>query len=247
MALQSESPHLPSPSAHRGTRVRGLSNPESRELRRKKSPALIAACLSLWAVAIVLGGRELLRYECRPGDVAAGRSEWPAGSSLRPPTDRPVLLMFMHPHCPCSRASLNNLDRLMTHASDRVRVEILFVEPMDTKPGWARGALWDRATELRGVQVRVDRGGKEAKRFAATVSGQVVVYDEHGRLAFRGGLTPARGHEGDNRGMDLLIARFLGTDRSEYASTPVFGCPLLDDQEDTAVPGEGGAEGIQWR
>ena len=55
-------------------------------------------------------------------------------------------------------------------------------------------------------------------------SGHALLFDRDGRLLFRGGITPARGHEGDNFGASAIAARLAG--RPARAEAPVFGCPI---------------------
>ena len=52
-----------------------------------------------------------------------------------------------------------------------------------------------------------------------------VVAREGGRLLFRGGITPSRGHEGDNAGR-RRIASLLANGSADGRQTRVFGCPL---------------------
>jgi hypothetical protein len=72
-----------------------------------------------------------------------------------------------------------------------------------------------------------DEGGAEARRFGATTSGHAVLYSPDGRLLFRGGLTGARGHAGDNANLDALAAVLDGAP-SPHINVPVFGCPLFE-------------------
>src|SRR5262249_57501676 len=85
--------------------------------------------------------------------------------------------------------------------------------------------LWSSAERIPGVSVALDAGGAEAKRFGAETSGAVVLYDPAGRLVFHGGITAARGHEGDSFGQQR-IAAFLSGARADRADAPVFGCAL---------------------
>ena len=80
------------------------------------------------------------------------------------------------------------------------------------------------ARNLPGAEVRLDRDGVESRRFGAETSGAVRVYSPDGRLVFSGGLTSARGHEGDSEGTIAIAALLAGT--SSAASSPTFGCPL---------------------
>src|SRR5262249_1932415 len=69
--------------------------------------------LLAWAAVAVLGFWSLALYETRPGCAADPPPDWPDRSRLRCDPDRPTLLMFLHPHCPCSRASLEELTVLL--------------------------------------------------------------------------------------------------------------------------------------
>ncbi len=68
--------------------------------------------------------------------------------------------------------------------------------------------------------------GDEARRFGAATSGHVMLYDAAGRLHFSGGITPARGHEGDSLGRDAVIDLIEAYRSAGRRCSPVFGCPL---------------------
>ena len=78
------------------------------------------------------------------------------------------------------------------------------------------------------MKVAADFDSAEAKRFSATTSGHAMLFDRGGRLRFSGGITDARGHEGDNDGRDAVVSIINGGDRMP-AATPVFGCSLYDN------------------
>jgi hypothetical protein len=46
-------------------------------------------------------------------------------------------------------------------------------------------------------------------------------------LLFSGGITPARGHEGDSAGSDAIVELVKGRIPSNVIREPVFGCTLL--------------------
>jgi hypothetical protein len=186
---------------------------------------LIASCV-LWLFVIVAGVRYLWGYESTPGVAASAPDRWPAGSRIRPAADRPTLVMLAHPQCPCTRSSIAELSRLMTQAQGRVTAYVLFVKPPDFSGGWERTDLWASAAAIPGVTVVRDDDGVEAARFGAATSGQTVLYDAAGRLIFSGGITAARGHEGDNAGRAAVVS-LLVNDESERKETPVYGCPLF--------------------
>jgi hypothetical protein len=193
--------------------------------------------LGFWGAAVCGGFLTLWSYQAAPGPIAAAPESWPGSSRLARPADRPVLVVALHPQCPCSRATIAELSRLLAHTAAPPAVHLLFVAPPDVSDAWVRSTLWDVAADIPGVRVVRD-DGTEARRFGARVSGQVLVYDGAGRLQFNGGITATRGHEGDNAGRTAIRALLAG--QPHRASTFVFGC-LLFDGDGRAAPWAGGA------
>jgi hypothetical protein len=192
---------------------------------RKNGLILLAAC-ALWVFVISIGIRHLWGYESTPGVAASAPDRWPADSRIKHAADRATLVMLAHPQCPCTRASIGELARLMTQAQGRVTAYVLFVKPPGFSDGWEQTDLWASAAAIPGVRVVVDDEGVEAGRFGAATSGQTVLYDATGELIFSGGITSARGHAGDNAGRTAVVS-LLTADESEQKETPVFGCPLF--------------------
>jgi hypothetical protein len=79
----------------------------------------------------------------------------------------------------------------------------------------------------------MDTDGREARRFGAATSGQAYLYDQSGCCLFAGGITPLRGHEGDNPGMSAILSWILEA-RAESTTWPVTGCPLFDSDVGSA-------------
>jgi hypothetical protein len=135
--------------------------------------------------------------------------------------------MFLHPQCPCSKASLNELAEIVAREPNKANVEIVFVNPKGAGPDWARTSLREQAATLPSVRL-IDDDGTLAQRLGAETSGYVVLYDVDGRLLFSGGITRSRGHEGDNSGRQAICALLQGTAQADVtAKTPVYGCPLF--------------------
>jgi glyoxylase-like metal-dependent hydrolase (beta-lactamase superfamily II) len=134
--------------------------------------------------------------------------------------------MFVHPRCPCSRASLAELREIMAQANGRLNAFVLFLRPQGTADVWEHTATWAAAQDIPGVAVRVDRDGAEAARFGAATSGHTVLYNAEGRLLFAGGITAARGHVGDNSGRQSVLA--LLDNKSAAPAHLVYGCRLRD-------------------
>jgi hypothetical protein len=181
--------------------------------------------LVVWLVTCVGGLLLLWRYKARPGDPGAPPARWPSPPGLALATDHPTLVMSVHPRCACTRASLAELEHVLAGAPG-VTAYVLFVIPPGEAPGWERGGLWDRANAMPHVHAIADRDGAlSVGAFRLAVSGHVLVYGTDGALRFSGGITPARGHEGDSIGRER-VAAVLADETPDAATSHVFGCAL---------------------
>ena len=135
--------------------------------------------------------------------------------------------MLVHPHCPCSRASVGELALLLAKAQGLSTTHVLFHQPAGVPADWHRTDLWSTASTIPGVTVSVDHDGIEARRFGIATSGHTLLYDGDGRLRFTGGITASRGHSGDNAGRTSVVALLL-RQPAQRRSTSVFGCSLLN-------------------
>jgi len=204
----------------------------------KKSPIVLFS-LSVWLLIVVIGLSSLARYANKAGAFGEPPPQWPAYSAIPRRFGSPTLVMMVHPQCPCSRASIGELARLMVSLQGRVSANVVFVRPEGFAEDWEKTDLWTSAALIPGVTVSSDDDGSEARRFGSQTSGQVVVYGTNGRLLFSGGVTAARGHSGDNDGSNSIIARLTGNGLS-VEQTPVFGCPLFKAERDVASQGSAG-------
>jgi hypothetical protein len=187
--------------------------------------------IGAWVIAIACGFAVLWRYASAPGAHSSAPRAWPDGVALARANDRATLVMFVHPRCPCSRASVAELARLVTRVRGHVRPAIVFVRPAAAPAELAGGELRTMAATVPDVAI-VDDDGTLARRFGAATSGATLVYDATGRLAFSGGLTQVRGHEGQSFGQERVLAILEGR-APDRADAPVFGCPF-DDGDSTA-------------
>src|ERR1035438_5349446 len=191
----------------------------------KGRPAVIVAVI-LWIPAVGLGVGALLQYSNTPGRLAAPPPDWPQSAGFRRVPGESTLVVFAHPQCPCSRATIGELALIVARCRIKVNTYVLFYAPRSMGEGWARSDLWNAATAIPGVHVIEDRDGWEVRRFGPSTSGQTLLYDSDGHLVFNGGITAARGHFGANDGMDAVVS-ILEHRTAEHHTAPVFGCSLL--------------------
>ena len=193
--------------------------------RSRHAPSLAVVGAALWLLAVTAGFAVLWRYKSTPGAEGVAPARWPAQAAVARSERRATLLLFAHPRCTCTRATVAELARLMARFQDRIDATVLFWTPRDASPQWNGTDLWTSAARIPGVTVAPDTDGREAARFGVATSGGIVLYDRGGRLLFEGGITPARGHEGDSFGQER-IASLLTSGTADRADAPVFGCPL---------------------
>jgi hypothetical protein len=178
-----------------------------------------------WGLAVAVGMSFLAAYMARPGDPGAPPGRWPAGGALRLDGRRPTLLIFVHPRCPCSRASLAELAQVLDRCGGRVAARAVMFRPRGARTDWLPSDIAAALADQAGLRVEPDPGGEEARRFGVVTSGHVLLYDRRGDLIFSGGITPGRGEQGDNLGRAALLGEIMGGDGGQPAS-PVFGCSL---------------------
>jgi hypothetical protein len=184
----------------------------------------------LWLIVVGTGFGILLRYSSTRGDETRTLAVWPSSSRLSRASDRWTLLMFLHPNCPCSRASVAELGRLMSRVRGRVATKVVFVRPEGVSPELVEDGLRVQASGLPDTVVLDDTNG-EMERFGAETSGAVLLYDPSGTLMFSGGLTAVRGHEGNSFGQERIVA-LVTTGAADRADSPVFGCSLAEKKEE---------------
>lgn len=169
-----------------------------------------------WFALVGIGVRAIYAYSTSPGAQQPAPTRWPTGSTLARPSNRFTIVMFVHPDCPCTRASLHELAELATKAGHRASIHVVFDSP---------GDAWELAGQVAGATRILDPLGREAARFGAKTSGHVVVYDPAGMQRYAGGITGSRGHIGDNIGRRTIEEMLAGSADGKLGY-PVFGCAL---------------------
>ena len=203
------------------TQALQIAPPRTRKPARRW-PVILAA---VWTCATIAGMWYLWRYASIAGVAANAPVRWPGDGLVELSRQGPTLMMFAHPHCPCTRASMAELERILAKSPDKVKPWIVFYRPADADDSWKETALCRWAEAIPGAQIVFDTDGAEAHRFAAATSGEVLVYSTDGRLQFSGGITASRGHEGDSAGKSAVLET-LNHGNSQCETTPVFGCSI---------------------
>src|SRR5437764_2268163 len=166
----------------------------------------IAILIAAWGICAGFGLAKMITYELTPAPAAAAAPIWPPAATISRDASRPTLVLFLHPRCPCSRATLAELERLVAPCDGQFALRMVFVRPPGTGDDWTQTDLYRTAEKLPHAVVCCDADGVEAAAFGAKTSGQALLYAADGRLLFQGGLTPSRGHEGDNAGRTAITS-----------------------------------------
>jgi hypothetical protein len=178
----------------------------------------------IWTATVAAALHAIRSFESTPGTAASAPQTWPASSSVPHADGAWTLVMLVHPHCSCSRASISELQAVLEKAPHSVRSYLLVYRPREFPAGWEKTDVYDSATRLRGAHVLIDNDGVEAARFGGFTSGQTFLYDGDGKLRFEGGITLLRGHAGLNSGRAGIIR--IANTQSGNGTHPVFGCAI---------------------
>lgn len=179
---------------------------------------------TLWILLVGLGLSLLISFSNSSGPVGPAKLIWPEKSKIGRDSSRPNLIIFLHPKCSCSRATVGELERLMVFIREKISISVVFsIAGGDT--GEVLGS--DLATSVKRIigvdSVFIDEDDVESTLFGAKTSGQSYLYDKNGALVFSGGLTSARGHMGDSAGRDAILSWLRNKDQTSVF-TAVFGC-----------------------
>ncbi len=190
-----------------------------------KKNLILSLIVILWLSAIGYGFSILLHYQFKANSEVTGIESWPNNSKLKLDPRLDTLLIFVHPHCPCSRASVAELNKLLTSFHQKLHTIVIFSKPKSKDDVWLKSDLWTKAESLPGAIIYVDDDNEEAKKFMTNTSGEVLLFKSNGTLVYHGGITGSRGHEGDNKGK-TLISNYLKTGRMPGEEGQAFGCSL---------------------
>jgi hypothetical protein len=178
----------------------------------------------VWALLLCAGSMLLLRFETQASEKVVALGRWPAASRIPRASSEPVVVMFLHPNCPCSHASVHELVKAMSGVPAQQAPRVVFVLRTEAVGDWRAASLRRAAAAIPRSILLEDDGGREAALFGAQTSGLVLFYDGAGVLGFQGGITAGRGHKGANRSEEALVGLLRGP--SAAATTPVYGCSL---------------------
>lgn len=196
---------------------------------RRSSRVWLPFVLGAWCVAVSYCWGRLAHYGLSPGSLRCP----PRLDQLDVPIARSgnshLLVMALHPKCPCSRASIGELEKLLSRFHDQLTCALLIYRPVNAPDDWLQTDLAVSARRLPRTRTYTDVGGRMSDKLGMYTSGSTVLYSPASEPEYWGGITAARGHSGDNPGSDAIAAVLRGYP-TVVASQPVFGCQIKSDR-----------------
>lgn len=187
----------------------------------------------LWLFSVMFGMKLMMTHETDAGPRAQPHTtiEPSALSTVQSFHSKPYsIVMFAHPHCVCTKASLAELRWLAEQCSERAQIITLFVKPEGAPDDWLDAENCRLAQAIPGATVQTDERATLARTFGAMTSGHVFLINREGAILFSGGITQARGVEGESDGRRAIYTLTTETThderRANLVETNVFGCLL---------------------
>ena len=193
-------------------------------VRRTVVASAIVIAALLWTTTIGAMYRAIRQFESTPGRAADAQNSWPAASRIPRAPGQWRLVMLIHPHCSCSRASITELERIIEKSPRSMQTYIVVYRPSDFARGWEKTDVFTAASRLPRTHIVLDQDGHEARLFHGFTSGQTYLYDGDGKLRFSGGITLLRGHAGFNSGSAEVMQ--IVKSQAGSGTHPVFGCAI---------------------
>ncbi|HIA53604.1 MAG TPA: hypothetical protein EYN91_16180 [Candidatus Melainabacteria bacterium] len=209
------------------SQTRGSSSSSKKTSVRKQTAlvCLLLVAYVVWIGMLFIGHLVLFEYELTPSPLTNTKRVFPHHSGVQLAHGRQNIVLFLHPACPCSVATVDEFHQLMRQGDKDSVGTVIFYMPPEKEGEWSLAPIIQSVKRIRNVSVEYDTDGSLAQTFGVTTSGHVLIYDGRGVLQFTGGITGSRGHSGDNHYLELAKQCILAR-KAKYTTTPVFGCSL---------------------
>ncbi len=202
-------------------------NPANDEIQRPLRgpfPVRLAIVGCAWLGTICAGFVWLGLSDAQPGSRGAPPVQLAAVPELQADSGLVSLTCFIHPQCPCTRATLRDLERVATHVRETAQLRVVVAYPSD-HPEWMSTATVAFASTISGVRIVPDPGGLLTAACGVKTSGHTLIYGPEGDLRYSGGLVPLRNHEGNAETRDCVL-QVIESQPKRPVQTPAFGCPM---------------------
>lgn len=185
--------------------------------------SLLLVVYTIWLALLLIGHTIMFEYELTAGPLSNSKRIFPECTSLQLAHSSQNLILFLHPACPCSSATVDEFCQLMRVGKKDAVGTVVFLMPDDKEGEWSLLPIMSRVRKIPNVSILQDANGALAETFGVITSGHLLIYDGRGILNFSGGITGSRGHTGDNQYF-AVAKRTIINKNPDFATTPVFGC-----------------------
>ena len=179
-----------------------------------------------WLLLVAAGFVALATYQYQAGEGSEQDTAWAESPLIRHDATQCQLLVFLHPRCACSLATLNELARIQAACKDRLAIQVVIYFPDGAAADWLQSPNVKLAQQIPDAQWTLDPNGVSARAFGVKTSGHSILLSPSGDLVFSGGITPSRAHEGDNLGRQA-IERYVCLGEKTVDHSNVYGCPIF--------------------
>ena len=126
-----------------------------------------------WSVLVLLGYGCMVFYSTAPAKSAISLGAFPLESGLAKGRGL-TLITFLHPRCPCSKASVSELQELLAQSRfpSNLTVYAVVSQPPGCAAEFTKGDILDSLSSIKNVHLVVDKNDLESQRFGAKTSGQ---------------------------------------------------------------------------
>ena len=114
--------------------------PPNKPPTRRKSEYTICIVVMLlaWVAVLFVTFATMRRYEFTPGADPAAPKSWPMQSQVTRPLGHSSLLVFAHPLCRCTDATLEELAKVARSAGPDIDITVLFFSPDGAGTEWRK-------------------------------------------------------------------------------------------------------------
>ena len=111
--------------------------------------------VAIWLMLTATGLGALSFYAFTGSSPVQAAQQWPTNEILALDPARPVLVLFLHPRCPCSSASITELHRVLSRYPDVFQTYAVLTVPPGAASdwNWAIEVVKFRITPVRSVSV----------------------------------------------------------------------------------------------
>lgn len=190
------------------------------------SKPILTALTVGWLILVGAGFISLAVYQHGEGEIAERESTWVESGLIQHDANQCQLLVFLHPRCACSLATLNELARIQSRCKDRLSIQVVIYHPSSAEADWLQSPNVKLIKQIPNVRWTLDLDGSLAQQFGVRTSGHAMLFSPKGDVVFSGGITPARAHEGDNLGKQA-IERYVCLGEKSVEESNVYGCPIF--------------------